>query len=117
MPANDRPTKKACQPQDATSHAHVHMKKIADVRWSVAMKQQQAHALCERTVYALVVRMTLVKELNRSSWSLCQRGCDKKDTFQQTGALPTHSMGVARQLQKQARCLLLDFHAQQNVCL
>ena len=43
------------------------MKKIADVRQSVVMKQQQAHALHERTVYALVVRMTLVKELNSSS--------------------------------------------------
>ena len=28
----DRQIKKACQPQDATSCAHVHMKKIADVR-------------------------------------------------------------------------------------
>ena len=43
------------------------MKKIADVRQSVAMKQQQAHTLYERTVYALVVSITLVKELNSSS--------------------------------------------------
>ena len=47
---------------------HVHMKKIADVRESVVMKQQhQSHASHERTVHALVVSITLVKELNRSS--------------------------------------------------
>ena len=63
----DRQTKKACQPQDATSCVYVYMKKIADVRQSVVMKQQQAHTLYERTVYALVVRITLVKELNSSS--------------------------------------------------
>ena len=67
MPTNDRPTKKACQPQDATSHACVHMKKIADVRQSVVMKQQQAHTSHERAVCALAVSMTSVKELNRSS--------------------------------------------------
>ena len=46
---------------------HVHMKRIADVRQSVVMKQQQAHASYERTVHALAVSTTLVKELNRSS--------------------------------------------------
>ena len=46
----------------------VHMKKIADVRESVVMKQQhQTHTSYERTVHALVVSVTLVKELNRSS--------------------------------------------------
>ena len=45
------------------------MKKIAgeDMSEVVVMKQQQAHTLYERTVYALVVRITLVKELNSSS--------------------------------------------------
>ena len=46
---------------------HMCMKRIADVRQSVVTKQQQAHASHERTVHALEVSMTSVKELNRSS--------------------------------------------------
>ena len=46
------------------------MKKIVgeDMSEVVVMKQQQrTHTLYQRTVYALVVSMTLVKELNSSS--------------------------------------------------
>ena len=65
-----------CQPQ---SRHVMHMKKIVgeDMSEVVVMKQQQqTHALHERTVHALAVRTTLVKEPNRSSQSLCQRGCN-----------------------------------------
>ena len=48
----------------------MHVKKIVgeDMSEVVVIKQQQrTHALWQRTVYALVVRITLVKELNSSS--------------------------------------------------
>ena len=48
----------------------MHVKKIVgeDMSEVVVMKQQQrTHALCERTVCALVVSVTSVKELNSSS--------------------------------------------------
>ena len=68
---NDRPIEQMTDRQRRrVSHKEPrqHMKKIADVRESVVMKQQhRSHASYERTVYALVVSMTLVKELNCSS--------------------------------------------------
>ena len=64
---HDRPISKedVCQPQSHVIHVKIVGEDMSEV---VAMKQQQrTHTLYERTVYALVVSITLVKELNRSS--------------------------------------------------